>query len=526
MPAYRGADRRSRHAGLPHALPLRRIAWHAAVIPLAAFIPLAPVFVRGLNPVAVGNVLEMMAALVAVVAGGAMLVCWRIGGHVRPGLIGVGLVDFGLLSVAYYSIGLIRFGQVAPVEPYGRVVICVVAAAAVLSALRSPEVDSGFRPLHMLVASALIGLLALGVLQRAVSGGHMALGGTAMQAGTGATCAAVWLAVAAYSVVERGRWGFTRTWVVTFVLVLAASRAASAALASYAWTIVGYQAAFLLASSIALAAALWELRCTVLSQDHHALGLRTVLDDLRAKIHLERVELDERLHDLRNAVAAVHSADVALRLFEGQLDETTRADLAEAISSELARLQTLIEPGRHLRSDDFTLDSALAPLISTERARGTDIDARLGHVAVRGDREAVAQVLQNLLANARKYAPGSAVVLSAQELPDRVVLRVRDHGPGIPVGERLSVFARGCRGSTSHGIAGSGVGLYVASRLMADMGGSLRLEDTELGSCFVMELPRPTVPSPVPDLADQAAVGPASSHIWLAPPLAIPAEMT
>ncbi len=73
-------------------------------------------------------------------------------------------------------------------------------------------------------------------------------------------------------------------------------------------------------------------------------------------------------------------------------------------------------------------------------------------------------------------------------------MRIADAGPGIPEGERLTVFGRGARGSTSAGTSGSGLGLNVASRLMADMGGTLHLADpgdatVGPGACFVLELP-------------------------------------
>ncbi len=73
-------------------------------------------------------------------------------------------------------------------------------------------------------------------------------------------------------------------------------------------------------------------------------------------------------------------------------------------------------------------------------------------------------------------------------------MRIADGGPGIPEGERLTVSGRGVRGSTSAGTSGSGLGLNVASRLMADMGGTLHLADPGdpaggPGACFVLELP-------------------------------------
>ena len=137
---------------------------------------------------------------------------------------------------------------------------------------------------------------------------------------------------------------------------------------------------------------------------------------------------------------------------------------------------------------DVPLEETLVPIIEAERRQGSDIALSVGAAHVRADPVALSQVVRNLLINARRYAPGSPVRIDAEELPGRVRLQIRDEGPGIPAHERQRVFARGARGSTSHGTAGDGLGLFVSAELMADMGGSLTLAEGR-GTCFVLELP-------------------------------------
>lgn len=120
--------------------------------------------------------------------------------------------------------------------------------------------------------------------------------------------------------------------------------------------------------------------------------------------------------------------------------------------------------------------------------------ADLPSTLVQGDRDALAQVVQNLLVNSRRYAPGSPITLSADRVDNRIVMRVSDRGPGIPLEVRDLIFLRGRRGSNSVGTKGSGIGLYVASNLMSDMGGSLTLGDTDDGATFVVEVPLPIGP--------------------------------
>ena len=71
---------------------------------------------------------------------------------------------------------------------------------------------------------------------------------------------------------------------------------------------------------------------------------------------------------------------------------------------------------------------------------------------------------------------------------DRILVRVHDDGPGIPRGDRARVFERQGRAATA-GPGGSGLGLFVASRLMDDQHGALVLEDGDAGTSFVLSLP-------------------------------------
>ncbi len=97
-----------------------------------------------------------------------------------------------------------------------------------------------------------------------------------------------------------------------------------------------------------------------------------------------------------------------------------------------------------------------------------------------------AQVLANLLANVLRYAPGSALDLRGEQDGEWITVRVEDRGPGIPPGERARLLLRGARGAAGSDVAGSGLGLYVAARLMRGQGGDLRIEDRPGGGTSVV----------------------------------------
>jgi len=119
----------------------------------------------------------------------------------------------------------------------------------------------------------------------------------------------------------------------------------------------------------------------------------------------------------------------------------------------------------------------------------------VGAAELETDVDAVGQVLFNLVDNACKYAKGStpaALELSARVEPARVVLRVRDHGPGVDPATARQIFAPFDRGARNGDPApGVGLGLALARGIAADLRGALTLGTADgSGACFELALPR------------------------------------
>ncbi|HSQ17306.1 MAG TPA: ATP-binding protein [Anaerolineales bacterium] len=95
-------------------------------------------------------------------------------------------------------------------------------------------------------------------------------------------------------------------------------------------------------------------------------------------------------------------------------------------------------------------------------------------LTVRGDRDALKQVLLILLDNALKHSEG-AVELSAEKVEEAVLMRARDHGPGIPPEVLAHVFDRFYRGEEGHGAPGFGLGLSIARALVEAQGGTIEM---------------------------------------------------
>lgn len=105
------------------------------------------------------------------------------------------------------------------------------------------------------------------------------------------------------------------------------------------------------------------------------------------------------------------------------------------------------------------------------------IEVPAGDMPVYMDRDALFQALHNLLGNALKYAVsgGEISLVSYTGADDRIIIEVRDRGPGIPAKAAKRIFNKfyRCENSLTAQTSGSGLGLAIALRLMNDQGGTL-----------------------------------------------------
>jgi signal transduction histidine kinase len=124
-------------------------------------------------------------------------------------------------------------------------------------------------------------------------------------------------------------------------------------------------------------------------------------------------------------------------------------------------------------------------------ANRIDFHPRVERIPLKFDQVALRHVFENILGNALKYSSGQVMVELDIEGEDAVVT-VRDSGIGIPSQELPQVFGRFARASNARrrGVSGSGVGLYLAKRLVEQHGGSISVASVEgEGSTFTIHLP-------------------------------------
>lgn len=213
---------------------------------------------------------------------------------------------------------------------------------------------------------------------------------------------------------------------------------------------------------------------------------RQLAQDLSHELRTPLMLLQGRIEGMQDGVvpfdadglAALHTETLRLSRLIGQIERLTEAEAQAAeLRIEDIDLADLAREGHDALAAAFEM-----------RNLGLELDAR--PAPARGDRDALRQIVLNLLSNALKYAPeGAPVRLSTAAESGAAVLRVRDEGR-LGGGERRRVFERFYRGREARdGGSGAGLGLTIARELAQAQGGSIELEPTSSATSFLLRLP-------------------------------------
>ncbi len=207
-------------------------------------------------------------------------------------------------------------------------------------------------------------------------------------------------------------------------------------------------------------------------------------------------------HELRTPLTVIKGTIETLQ--DGALDDLTgRGPLLTSMSQETDRLIKLVNDLLVLtRADAGALNLQPARLDLAELARSrceyfvrsaSQRQVSLRTVADRqpaspnsykvlADADRLAQVLDNLLDNAIRYAPpGSEVTVTLAREADEVACRVADAGPGIPARHLPFIFERFYRADQARrrGEGGSGLGLAIVHGLVLAHGGRTAASSVE-----------------------------------------------
>jgi two-component system, OmpR family, sensor histidine kinase KdpD len=226
---------------------------------------------------------------------------------------------------------------------------------------------------------------------------------------------------------------------------------------------------------------------------------------LQARESLERALLNSISHDLRTPLVSIIGALSSLRDEKLQINEARQQDLLTGAWDEAERLNrfvgnlldmTRLEAGE-LKMEKIPGDvqdligCALAALDRQLEGREVKVTLAEGILLVSMDMVLMNQVLINLLDNTLKYTPpGSSIEISAHVHAGHLLIKVLDHGPGIPERDLGRIFDKFYRLPVPEGVRGTGLGLSICKGIVEAHGGSIWAENRSGGGLrIVIQLP-------------------------------------
>jgi two-component system sensor histidine kinase KdpD len=208
-------------------------------------------------------------------------------------------------------------------------------------------------------------------------------------------------------------------------------------------------------------------------------------------------------HDLRTPLMAISTSAGALARPDLDISADDREELLETILAASDRLDHLVgnlldlsrlQAGAAAPEQRLVdLDELVAGALDELGAAGARIEVSLPDdlPPVSVDPHQIQRAIVNLLENALKYSPGGEPVrVQGARGHDEVLLRVIDHGPGVPIADRERIFQPFDRGGRTGDSPGAGLGLAIARGFVEANGGRVSVESRAgQGATFVLAVP-------------------------------------
>ncbi len=270
----------------------------------------------------------------------------------------------------------------------------------------------------------------------------------------------------------------------------------------------------------------WEMATAMLGD-----GTRLVRLTDRSEAHAaEQVRVDfvaNASHELRTPLATLLGFLETLQEEEAGGDPKTRARFLKVMSDEASRMRNLVDDLMSLsrvEAERFTVPRDpvdLLPLIEEvgetlrqlmeERGSALQVENQAGEAMVAGDRPQLAQLINNLVANALRYGrAGSPIRVRLDDAGAELIrLSVIDQGDGIAAEHLPRLTERFYRvdAGRSRLVGGTGLGLAIVKHIVGRHRGRMDIRSKlGEGTCVRIYLPRAQAPQPAPDLSSKSHV--------------------
>jgi signal transduction histidine kinase len=241
-------------------------------------------------------------------------------------------------------------------------------------------------------------------------------------------------------------------------------------------------------------------------------NLTDMLIEARNEFYQKNKEKNELLgltaHDLKNPINSISMLSKVLRDTEELSNEEIKeysGDIASTAERMLSLIKELldfnaIEEGRiKIKPELLELNEILADVAdfykSLAERKGiiilTDFPANI--IYVKTDRNAISQILDNLVSNAVKYTfPGKRVNISISEENNMAIIKIKDEGQGFTEEDKKKIFQKFSKLSAkpTAGEHSTGLGLSIVKKYADMIGAEIKLEsEAGIGSTFLIILP-------------------------------------
>ena len=231
------------------------------------------------------------------------------------------------------------------------------------------------------------------------------------------------------------------------------------------------------------------------------------IDELKSVENLRRELIANVSHDLRTPLAIVQGYVETLLIKGENISEGDRKKYLETSLNGLERLSKLIaQLFEYSKLEAKQIEPKKEPFFVAELAQDVaakyqilaeqknikiDLDVAPDLPLVFADLSLVERVIQNLMDNALTYTPeNGAIIFAVSEVNNKVEIRVKDNGPGIPENEQAFIFDRYRQASRTGKSKGAGLGLAIVKKILELHDSSIQVKSKlNEGTAFMFQLP-------------------------------------
>ncbi|MCR5462457.1 MAG: HAMP domain-containing histidine kinase [bacterium] len=189
-------------------------------------------------------------------------------------------------------------------------------------------------------------------------------------------------------------------------------------------------------------------------------------------------------HDIKTPIASIMAYAEAL---EANMDDTyeKRVEYTNVIirkSEEVKKLTDDLFLHSVSDMDRISYREEKVDLLDVIKTSANDFKANskinfktnINSAFIKGDKERLFQVFENLINNSIKYA-NTNIDINLEENNNNYIVNVKDYGPGIDDKDLPFIFEKFYRGNNAIGIQGTGLGLYIVKYMMEKMNGNIEV---------------------------------------------------